>query len=150
MYEPTVVSWILIVFGIVTVAPLLYANLVMIRDPLSERTKALLIGKGEDWRDASHFKSQLAMAKVDWLIFVPLFMGGIGGIILARAWGYVLFGIAGAIQLYINVFLAFFEKEYVYAANGPLAYYTYYWGNFVYWGTATVVYCVLRVGGVHF
>lgn len=149
MFEPTVVSWILIVFGLITCAPLLYANLVMIMSPDSERTKTLLIGKGEEWRDRSHFKSQYALARADWLIFTPILAGGILGIAWARPWGYVLFGIAGAIQLYINVFLSFFEREYVYPAHGPLAYYTYYWGHFVYWGAAAAIYAVLRLSGVH-
>jgi hypothetical protein len=148
MFEPTTVTWILIIFGLVTCAPLLYANLVMILRPESQQTRTLLIGKGEDWRDTSHFKSQFALARVDWIIFVPILAGGIIGIVLARSWGYVLFGVAGAIQLYINVFLWFFEKEYVYPAQGPLAYFTYYWGNFIYWGAAAMVYSLLRLNGI--
>lgn len=148
MLEPTIVSWVLIIFGIITCAPLLYANLIMIFRPESEQTKALLIGQGEHWRDRSHFKSQFALARVDWMIFAPIMAGGVIGIMLARPWGYVLFGIAGSIQLYINVFLWFFEKEYVYPSQGPLAYYTYFWGNFVYWGSAAMVYSVLRLNGI--
>lgn len=150
MFEPTLVTWILIIFGVITCAPLLYANLIMLIKPDSERARTLLIGKGEQWRDRSHFKSQFALAKVDWFVFVPILIGGIVGMLLARGWGYVLFGIAGAIQLYINVFLWFFEKEYVYPAQGPLVYYTYYWGNFIYWGAATVIYSVLRLSGIDF
>jgi len=147
MYEPTVVSWILIIFGIITCGPLLYANLVMIRKPHTEETKALLIGRGEQWRDKSHFKSQLALARTDWLIFAPVFAGSILGIVLAERWGYILFAVAGAIQLYINVFLWFFEREYVYPAQGSLIYYTYYWGNFIYWGLASLLYSTLRLTG---
>jgi hypothetical protein len=109
-----------------------------------------MIGKDENWRDKSHFKSQYALARADWLIFVPLLSLGIIGIALARSWGYALFGAAGAISLYINVFLWFFEKEYVYPSQGPLAYYTYYWGNFVYWGAAATIYSVFRLAGVYF
>lgn len=107
-----------------------------------------MIGKGEDWRDKSHFKSQFALARADWIIFVPIFCTSIAGLAMAESWGYVLFGFSGAIQLYINVFLWFFEKEYVYPAQGPLKYYTYYWGNFVYWGAAVTIYSVLRLHGV--
>lgn len=116
----------------------------------SENSRTVMIGKGEDWRDKSHFKSAYALARVDWLVFVPLLSAGSVGIALARSWGYVLFGAAGAIALYINVFLWFFEKEYVYPAQGPLVYYTYYWGNFVYWGAAAMIYSVLRLAGVNF
>jgi hypothetical protein len=149
MFEPTFVTWILIVFGFITCTPLLYANLVMIRRPDSDKTRNLLVGKGENWRDRSHFRSQYALARVDWLIFVPIFVGGILGIVLARSWGYILFGAAGAIQLYINIFLWFFERDYVYPAQGPWIYYTYYWGNFVYWGAGAMVYAILRLNGVY-
>lgn len=44
----------------------------------------------------------------------------------------------------------FTEKEYVYPSRGPLKYFTYYWGFFVYWGAATLVYSALRVGGADF
>jgi hypothetical protein len=150
MLEPTVVTWVLIVFGAATFAPLLYAQAVMALKPHGEMAKNLMIGKGEEWRDKSHFKSAYAFAKVDWMIFVPLLTLGIIGVALAKSWGYVLFGAAGAISLYINVFLWFFEKAYVYPAQGPLAYFTYYWGNFVYWGSAAVVYAGLRLAGVVF
>jgi hypothetical protein len=40
------------------------------------------------------------------------------------------------------------EQEYVYPSRGPLAYYTYYWGFFVYWGATVVAYSVLRLVGV--
>ena len=147
MYEPTVITWILIVFGLITCAPLLYAQGTMLVKPHDEKTKTLMIGKSQEWRDKSHFKSQYALARSDWLIFVPFLSIGIIGIALARSWGYVLFGIAGAISLYINVFLWFFEKEYVYPSQSPLVYYTYWWGNFIYWGTASVIYAVIRLSG---
>ena len=148
MLEPTVISWILIIFGLITCGPLLYAQFVMMFKPHGEKAKILMIGKGENWRDESHFKSQVALARADWFVFVPIFIVGIVGVTMAKTWGYVLFGLAGAIQLYINVFLWFFEKDYVYEDQGPWAYYTYYWGNFVYWGAAAVIYAVLRLSGV--
>jgi len=148
MYEPTVITWIIIIFGIITNGPLLYVHSVMLMKPNSEKAKILMIGKGEDWRDRSHFKSAYAFARVDWIVFIPLFTIGIIGIVLAKSWGYVLFGAAGAIMLYINVFLWFFEREYVYPAQGPLVYYTYWWGNFVYWGSAAIIYSVLRLTGI--
>ena len=148
MLEPTFITWILVAFGIITNGPLLYVQAVMIMSPNSERAKTLTIGKGENWRDRSHFKSAYAGARADWFIFVPLLSIGIIGIALAKSWGYILFGAAGAIALYINVFLWFFEKEYVYPTQGPLVYYTYFWGNFIYWGAATLVYSILRLSGI--
>ena len=147
MLKPTLVSWILIIFGLITCGPLLYAQLVMLTQPHSQKAKDILIGKGEDWRDKSHFKSAYALAWADWIFFMPVFVAGIIGVLFGQVWGYALFAVAGAIQLYINVFLWFFEREYVYPAVGPVAYYTYIWGDFVYWGAATLVYTLVRLNG---
>ena len=69
-------------------------------------------------------------------------------VILGHAWGYVLWSAAGAISLYINIVLWFMEKEYVYPSRGALAYYSYYWGFFVYWGILAVAYSALRLSGI--
>lgn len=52
--------------------------------------------------------------------------------------------------MYISIILWFTEREYVYPAQGPLLYYTVYWGFFVYWGLAVMVYAALRLAGVTF
>ena len=41
------------------------------------------------------------------------------------------------------------SQEYVYPTRGPLKYYTYYWGFFVYWGALALAYSILRISGVH-
>ena len=148
MYEPTIVTWIIIVFGIITCVPLLFAQLIIIVDPHGTKSKDILIGKGEDWRDKSHFKSAYSFAYADWLIFFPVFVLSTIGIIMHQSWGYVLFSVSGAIQLYINVFLWFFEKEFIYPSKGALRYYTYYWGNFIYWGITSLVYGIIRLSGI--
>jgi hypothetical protein len=150
MFEPTIVTWILLIFGVITCGPLLYAQLIILIRPEGQRAKDVLIGKDEDWRDKTHFKSALGGAWADWLVFVPLFIAAIIGILSAQPWGYALFAAAGAIQVYVNIILWFLEKEYVYPSCGPIAYYTYYWGNFMYWGTATLIYGILRINGIYF
>ena len=150
MLQPTIVTWILIIFGLITCGPLLAAQMVMLLRPHGERAKELMIGKGEEWRDDSHFRSARALAWADWLFFLPVWVTGIIGVLLSQAWGYALFAAAGAIQLYTNLFLWFFERDYVYPAAGPVAYYTYIWGNFIYWGLGTVVYSALRLGEITF
>ena len=145
MYQPTTITWILILFGLITCLPLLFAQLVILKDPKGKKAKDILIGKDKEWRDSSHFRAAYGLAITDWLIFVPLFIVGIVGILLKSYWGYLFFAVSGAIQLYINTFLWFFEKEYVYPSLGPLKYYTYYWGNFIYWGLASLIYGVLRL-----
>lgn len=150
MYQMTIVTWILIIFGLITCLPLLVAQLVILIAPKGKKARDILIGKGEEWRDETHFKSAYGLAIADWIIFMPIFMLGILGIIKKTYWGYLFFAISGAIQLYINSFLWFLEKEYVYPTNGPLKYFTYLWGNFMYWGIASTLYGLFRLGGAHF
>ena len=50
MYQTTIVTWILIVFGLVTCLPLILAQLVILIEPKGQRAKDILIGKGEEWR----------------------------------------------------------------------------------------------------
>ena len=150
MLQPTIITWILILFGFITCGPLFYAQLIMLRQPHTQEARDLMIGKGQAWRDKSHFKSAYSLAWADWILLLPVFFAAIFGILLGQIWGYVLFAVAGAISLYINIVLWFFEREYVYPAVGPLPYYTYIWGNFIYWGAAALIYAVLRLNGVTF
>ncbi len=146
--QPTFVTWALVVFGVVTLIPLIWAQLSMLTRPDSQETRDLLIGKQEDWRDKTHFKFALGAAWADWLFFGPLFVAGCIGILLGQTWGYVLFGAAGACSLYINIILWVTEREYVYPSRGPLRYFTYYWGFFMYWGALALAYSVMRISGV--
>lgn len=146
--QPTLFTWTLVVFGVITLMPLIWAQWSLLIRPDSQRTKDLIIGKGENWRDKTHFRLALGAAWADWLFFVPLFVSGSVGALLGQSWGYVLFGTAGACSLYINIILWFTEKEYVYPTRGPLKYFTYYWGFFVYWGALVLAYSVARVSGI--
>ncbi len=146
--QPTIVTWILVIFGFITLAPLVLAQTLMLVKPHSQQARDILIARGEDWRDRTHFRCALGCAWADWLIVVPLLITGSTGVILGHAWGYVLWSAAGAISLYINIVLWFMEKEYVYPSRGALAYYSYYWGFFVYWGILAVAYSALRLSGI--
>ncbi len=146
--EPTVVTWALLAFGAMTLAPLLLAQLVMLFKPHSQQARDILVARGEDWRDRTHFRSALGLAWADWLLLVPLVVSGSVGVILGQAWGYVAWAAAGSISLYINIVLWFMEKEYVYPTRGALAYYSYYWGFFIYWGFLALVYSAVRLSGV--
>jgi len=70
--QPTLVTWVLIVFGVVTLMPLVWVPLAMLIRPDSQQTRDLIIGKGENWRDKTHFKMALGAARADWLFFAPL------------------------------------------------------------------------------
>ncbi len=148
--EPTIVTWVLVLFGLITFGPVTAVYLAFLRDPNSPEAKDLIIGQGEDWRDKTHFRFALGMAWADIVIFARLFASGSLGVLFGQAWGYVLFGAAGTISIYINVVLWFGEKEYVYPSRGPLRYFTYYWGFFMYWGVLALTYSALRVGGLEF
>lgn len=146
MIQPTVTTWILVIFGILFIfLPLFCAQFLMATRPHNRKTKDLIIGKGEDWRDKSHCRNSFGHAWGDLIIFLPSMAAGSIGVVLGHTWGYVLWAVSGAISVYINVVLWFSEREYVYPAHGPLVYYTYYWGFFVYWGIAVVVYAVHRL-----
>ena len=150
MLEPTFVTWILVVFGALIYLLVLYAQVLLVTSPHSQKTKDLVIGKGEDWRDKSHFRSSYGIAWADLIFQLPLLAVGSVGVILGQAWGYVLWAAMAAIAVWISIVLWFSEREYVYPAWGPLAYYTIVWGFFVYWGVAVIVYTVLRLAGVAF
>jgi hypothetical protein len=149
MLEPTLTTWILIIFGLVFIfLPMLYVQLRMVLRPNNRKTRDIIIGKGEDWRDKTHFRMSLGAGWADIMIWLPLLAAGSVGVILGQVWGYALWAASGAISVYVNIILWFSEREYVYPACGPLVYYTYFWGFFVYWGVAVVVYTVLRLAGV--
>ena len=118
--------------GVQSFIPLLLAQLFILFEPNGSKAKEILIGKGEEWRDHSHFKSAYSLAVTDWVIFFPFFTLSIIGVFLKHYWGYLFLLVSGAIQIYINVFLWFFEKEYVFPANGPIKNFSYIWGNFIY------------------
>ena len=150
MLESTLITWVLIVFGVLIYLLVLYAQILVAMRPHSQKTKDIAIGKGEDWRDKSHFRSSYGMAWADLMFKMPLMAVGIIGVILGQAWGYVLRAAVAAIAVYINIVLWFSEREYVYPAWGPLAYFTIVWGFFVYWGVAVIAYSVLRLAGISF
>ena len=90
MYQPTLITWILILFGLITCLPMLIAQLIMLIEPDGKRAKDILIGKDEEWRDKTHFKSAYSLAITDWILFAPLFILGIIGMLIASYWGYFL------------------------------------------------------------
>ena len=149
MLKPTVITWILVIFGVVFIfLPIVITQTMMAMNPDSQKTKDIIIGKGEDWRDRTHLRSSYGIALADLIFWVPLLVAGSIGVMLGRVWGYVLWGSAGAIFVYISIFLLLSEREYVYPAVGPLLYYTVIWGFFLYWGVAAIAYATLRLSNV--
>ncbi len=144
MLEPDIITWVLVIFGLVLIfLPMLYAQLLMVMRPQDQKTKDLLVGKGEDWRDESQFRFSYGMGWADLVMWLPLLVVGSIGVLLGQQWGYVLWAASGAISVYINIVLWVSEREYV--SVGPLVYYTFFWGFFVYWGIAVVIYSMVRL-----
>ncbi len=145
MISSNVYTWIITIFGAVTFVPLFIAQLFILISPQGQKAKDILIGKGEDWRDKTHFKSAYAFAWADWLVLMPLMVSGTVGVLFGFSWGYLIWIAASFISIYFSIVFWFLEKEYTYPACGPLAYYTYYWGFFLYWGVATAAYSLYRL-----
>ena len=146
--QPTAITWILVIFGAVMLVPLFLAQLLILLKPDSQLTRDILIGKNEAWRDRTHFRTAYGCAWADWLLLVPMAIIGSIAVIQGYHWGYALWASTGAITLYFNVVLWFVERQYVLPSFGPLAYYTYYWGFFIVWGSAALIYALLRLSGV--
>ena len=145
MIKPTIVTWIIVIFGAITFLPLMVAQLLILFKPQDQKTKDLLIGKGEDWRDRTHFKSALAFAWADWLVILPLLIIGHFGVLSGQLWGYIIWFALGTISVYFSIVFWVMEKEYTYPSCGRFAYYTYFWGFFLYWGIASIIHSGIQI-----
>jgi len=145
MIEPTWVTWTLVIIGLVIYSPPLYMQVLAVRDPHGRKVKDLLVGKGGDYADKTHFLFCRGTGWADLILqFPPLIVGSIG-VILGQAWGYLLWGAVAAISVYISIVLWFVDGEHVYYRCGPLAFYTYNWGIWVYWSIVVLVYSLVRI-----
>lgn len=145
MIQTTPYTWIIAIFGAITFLPLLYAQMIMILKPNDQKTKDLIIGKGKDWRDKSHFKYSLAFAWADWLVIFPLFIIGNIGVLTGQLWGYLVWLVLGIVSIYFSIIFWVLEKEHSLPVYGRFAYYTYFWGFFLYWGIAGTLYSILQI-----
>jgi len=145
MIERTFVTWFIAIFGVVTFLPLFVVQFLMLLRPDSQQTKDIIIGKGEDWRDKTHFKSAYAFAWADLLIIMPLLVSGNIGVILGYQWGYVIWVVLGFISVYFSIVFWVMEKEYAYPSCGLFAYYTFFWGFYLYWGIVAIIYSILQL-----
>jgi len=143
--KPSIFTWILAVFGAITFLPLLVAQFIMLLKPQSQQAKDLIIGKGKEWRDHTHFRSALAFAWADILVILPLLVLSSVGVFSGQLWGYVLWLALGILSIYFSILFWVLEKSYTYSAVGWLAYYTYFWGFFLYWGIGTLVYSIIII-----
>ena len=143
--KPTIFTWILAIFGAITFLPLLVAQFIMLLKPQSQQAKDLIIGKGKEWRDHTHFRSALAFAWADILVILPLLVLSSVGVFSGQLWGYTLWLVLGILSIYFSILFWVLEKSYTYSAVGWLAYYTYFWGFFLYWGIGALVYSIIII-----
>jgi hypothetical protein len=140
--KPTIFTWILAVFGAITFLPLMVAQFIMLLKPKSQQAKDLIIEKGKEWRDHTHYRSALAFAWADILVIFPLLILSSVGVFSGQLWGYTLWLVLGILSIYFSILFWVLEKSYTYSAVGSLAYYTYFWGFFLYWGIGALVYSI--------
>ena len=145
MIRPTILTWVLVIFSSIIFIALLVAQLIIILKPKSQQAKDILIGKGEDWRDNTHFKVAYAFAWADWIVIFPLIAAGNISVLFGHAWGYLLWIILGVISIYFSVVFYIMEKEYTYPKVGFIGYYTYLWGFYLYWGILSIVYSIIKL-----
>jgi hypothetical protein len=143
--KPTIFTWILAIFGAITFLPLMVAQFIMLLKPQSQQAKDLIIGKGKEWRDHTHYRSALAFAWADILVILPLLILSTVGVFSGQLWGYVLWLALGILSIYFSILFWVLEKSYSYSSVGWLAYYTYFWGFFLYWGIGTLVYSMIII-----
>jgi hypothetical protein len=98
--KPTGITWILAIFGAITFLPLIFAQFIMLLKPNSRQAKDLIIGKGKEWRDHTHFRSALAFAWAAFLIILPLLIISIIGVFSGQIWAYVLWLALGVLSIY--------------------------------------------------
>jgi len=145
MIEINLFTWIIAIFGLITFLPLMIAQFLMLINPNSQKTKDLIIGKGEEWRDKTHYKSALAFAWADWLVIFPLLIISYIGVFNGEEWGSILWIALGVLSIYFSILFWVMEKEYTYPSAGWFAYYTYFWGFFLYWGIGAIIYSILQI-----
>ncbi|MHA2029412.1 MAG: hypothetical protein ACW99Q_08470 [Candidatus Kariarchaeaceae archaeon] len=148
MIEPTLFTWILLAFGIIIHLPLTYAQILMARAPDAQATKDLVIGKDKDWRDTSNKEFSSGFAWADLLLYIPLLILGSIGVILGDTWGYVVYAIVGVLAIYFSIVFWVAERKYTLQSSGSLMYYTFFWGFFLYWGIAAMIYSFSRIDDV--
>ena len=141
----TTITWLLAILSLLIFLPLLGVQLLMLFRPNDRKTKDLIIGKDGEWRDPTHKRSALAFAWSDWLVIFPLLISGNIGVLGGHSWGFPLWLAMGILSVYFSVMFWVLEKKYTYPLYGWIAYYTYYWGMFLYWGIAVIIYALVQL-----
>ena len=76
--------------------PMLIVQFLMVLRPQSWKTRDFIIGKGEDWRDKTHFRMSFGADWADLVIWLPLLAAGSVGVILGQSLGLCIVGCIGS------------------------------------------------------
>jgi len=145
MLEPTPLTWILSIIGVVIYLPAVYIQARAVASPHSQKTKDLLVGKGGDYHDRTYFNFCQGTGWADLTMTLPLCLLGSVGVLFGRPWGYMAWLAGAFITVYIHLVLLFIEGRHIYEKWGPLAFFTYGWGLWVYWALVVIGYSLVRV-----
>jgi hypothetical protein len=148
MLEPTPVTWLLSIVGVAIYLPAVYIQVLAVCKPHDQKTKDMLVGKGGDYHDKTYFAFCQGTGWADLCVQIPLVLVGCVAVLFAELWGYVLWFAGASITIYIHLVLVFVEGRHVYAHWGPLAFLTYGWGLWVWWGIVVVIYSLTRMAKV--
>jgi hypothetical protein len=132
-------SYSIIIFGLIFYSILIIIQLMMILSPKSKIVKELLIGKGADWNDHTHFKTAKGFAYADLIVIATLLILSSIGVLAGFLWGYLFLFSLGCLSIYFSILCYIIEKEYTYPNVGFVGYYTYYWGSYLYFGIAAII-----------
>ena len=78
-------------------------------------------------------------------VLLPLLVISIIGVFSGQTWAYALWLSLGILSIYFSILFWVLEKAYTYPSYGWVAYYTYFWGFFFYWGIGATVYSLIRI-----
>ena len=121
------------------------AQIMVLINTDSRKTKDIIIGKNKEWRDNTHRKTAVAFALADCVLLLPLILTGSIAVLYNQVWGYGLWCAAGIVSVYFSILFWILEKEYTYPVYGPVVYFTYYWGFFLYWGIGVTVFSMIKL-----
>ncbi len=65
-----------------------------------------------------------------------------------QSWGYMIWFAGAFITIYIHFVLIFIEGKHIYTKWGPLAFFTYAWGIWVYWAIVVIIYSLIRINEI--
>lgn len=144
MIEPTVFTWVLSIIGIIIYTPTMYLEYLAAFKPDSQKTKDLLVGKGQDYPDKTYAAFCKGHGWADLIIFFFVLAGCVG-VLLGHRWGYIFWFAGAGVTLYAHTLLLFLEGKHIFNDWGPLAFFTYGWALWVYWAVIVLFYSFDRL-----